>query len=314
MSVIDLLPSNFRWLEFEEWGGFFIHDPSPEQPNDAEVFYHHSAGSRWADDGIESFQRQQKWYHEVKGYATIAYDIGVHRSLETGVITIGGCRMNWRSAATRDRNEEGEAILIHGFFHPGHRLSETPTADELEGGAFAAAILMERGLARYDARPMGHRDNPAHPDATTCPGDYLYPHIGAMWARAHELIDYAEGNPPEPPKPPTDKHGQYLVRAGDSPWQMAEMFLGGGPRYPELTEINGNVPHPGERWEIPGYRGKWAEVQPGDGSISLLRRELNISNPTKEQKKSLYLWNGGNPYDGERTSYQPGEMLWVDLT
>ena len=314
-SVIDIMPARFRWYEFSEWGGHFRHAPSSEKPSDTEVYVHHTAGSRLSQNGPEAFRRLQDQAYG-RNYATVAYDIMVHRSTDDGTISIGGGRMQWRSAATRDRNEIGEAVVLMGYFHPGHKLSQAPTADELEGLAYAIAILIERGLVVRTAFCLGHRDNPAHPGATACPGDYLYPHIAQVWHRALELLDMASGTLPPPPPPPVTDLGQYLVRQGDSPWKMAEMFLGNGTRWPEIVAANGGkqTPHPGERWNIPGYTGRYGVVQNGDGSISFLRRELGVENPSREQKNDLYDWNGGNPYDGERPSYQPGEQLWIDLT
>jgi len=193
------------WLEFVravEWGIEWKRPPVAERLGDPETYIHHGAGGRMGLDARQAMRSLQQWYHDVKNYSTIAYDVMVHRSVGSERITVLGAREGALSAATRDRNDIGEAVCLFGYFQPGHKLSERPTARELEGLAFAVAWSIAHGWSSPNTLVLGHRDNPAHPGATTCPGDYLYPHVPGIAARAPELLALAAGPAVPPPPPP----------------------------------------------------------------------------------------------------------------
>ena len=67
----------------------------------------------------------------------------------------------------------GRSGLSAGLLPPGHALSRRPHPDELEGVAQAITWGMELGWISPATVILGHRDNPAHPGATACPGDYV---------------------------------------------------------------------------------------------------------------------------------------------
>lgn len=190
-SIVDLAPP---WMSFHraaDWGVIWKRPPVAEKQHDPETYIHHGAGGRFGLDALVAMRSLQKWFHETKNYSTIGYDIMVHRNTVTGHVAICGARENWLSAATRDRNELGEAICLMGYFHPGHPLSEQPTAREIEALAFAVAWSMENGWSALDTNVMGHRENPAHPGDTGCPGDYLFPHVPHIGLRAIEIFNLA---------------------------------------------------------------------------------------------------------------------------
>ena len=89
-------------------------------------------------------------------------------------------------------SEEGEAVCLIGYFHPGHKLSRQPHPDEIEGVARGIVWGIEHGWIARDARILGHRDNPAHPGATGCPGDYLYAQLPTIRRRVQELLNPQE--------------------------------------------------------------------------------------------------------------------------
>jgi len=185
VSAIDVArarwPSRqFRFLTAEDWGMTWKNPAVPEKLNDPEAYVHHSAGSRLGTDAVKAFQALNRFAQESKNYSALDYDMLVHMNVDNGLITVGEGRAEWMSAATKDRNELGEAVCLMGYFHPGHRLSEHPTSGEIQGLALAIAIGMERGWIARNAKILGHRDNPAHPGATGCPGDYLYPHMQSI--------------------------------------------------------------------------------------------------------------------------------------
>lgn len=201
MSALDraraLWGPKFRFLTAKDWGMTWVRPAVPEKLNDPEAYFHHSAGSRLGNDAVRAFQALNRWAQEGKKYSALDYDILVHLDKSSGLITIGEGRGEWMSAATRDRNEQGEAICLMGYFHPGHVLSEHPTLDEIRGVALAIAIGIERGWIARDARILGHRDNPAHPGATGCPGDWAYPYLPQIRVMVELLL--ATEPTPEPP-------------------------------------------------------------------------------------------------------------------
>lgn len=140
---------------------------SPEKLNDPETYVHHTAGNPHPNWAPEVAMRELQSFSHNKGYATVAYDVVCHMGSD-GVFTIMEGRGAGRSAATMDRNEEGEAICMMGYFHPGNKLSDRPQPREIEGLAWGIAWMVEQGWSARDTKILGHRDYPAHLNATTC--------------------------------------------------------------------------------------------------------------------------------------------------
>lgn len=190
--------TNYVVLEPEDWGMRWARPPFSERLLDPEIYIHHRAGNpHHTRDAATVFYEMNENAIKPKseggkGYSATDYDILVHENTVTDTVTIGIARGQWLSAATFDRNEEGEAICALGYFHPGHSLSEHPSPRMLEGLARACVISIERGWSARDAIILGHRDNPAHPGDTGCPGDWLYPFMDWIRARVAELL-----TPPE---------------------------------------------------------------------------------------------------------------------
>lgn len=178
----------FRYLTAEQWGMRWARKPVTEMLLDPECYVHHSAGSH-ANDAVAAFRALNEYAINTKGYSALDYDVLVHRNPVDGVVTIGEGRGPWMSAATRDRNEQGEAVCVLGYFHPGSSMSRQPHPDELEGTALAIVWGIQQGWIAKDAAILGHRDNPAHPGATACPGDYLYSQLPTIRARVNELLN-----------------------------------------------------------------------------------------------------------------------------
>lgn len=196
-SIRDIAPPQFRFLTAAEWGMTWKRPAVPEKLNDPEAYVHHSAGSRLGQDAVRAFQALNRFAQEGKKYSALDYDLLVHRATISGLVTIGAGRSEWMSAATKDRNELGEAVCAMGYFHPGSVLSEHPHPDEIEGIALAIVWGIEQGWIARDAITLGHRDNPAHPDASACPGDFLYPHLPHIRTRvAYWLARLADTTPP----------------------------------------------------------------------------------------------------------------------
>lgn len=198
--------TTYQIMEPDEWGMRWDAGPYRETVgDDTEIYVHHRAGNPLHDLPADEVFRQMDESAHRKGYASVGYDVLVHENTVTDTVTIGIARGQYRSAATLDRNEIGEAICAIGYFHPGHKLSERPSPGMLEGIAMAGAELVRRGWVAPTWKMLGHRDNPAHPNATACPGDYLYPHVPSIAARTAALLA-GPGIPqsPDPTAPPED--------------------------------------------------------------------------------------------------------------
>lgn len=189
--------TEFRYLTADQWGIAWKRPPIAEKQPDPECYVHHTAGATW-EDAAAQFRAMNLSAQTDKDYSALAYDVLVHRAPTSGIVTIAEGRGKWMSAATLDRNEQGEAVCLVGYFHPGHSLSRQPHPDELEGVARGIVWGIQQGWISRDAQILGHRDNPAHPDATGCPGDYLYAKLPAIRNRVTELLA-----PPEEPAVPT---------------------------------------------------------------------------------------------------------------
>lgn len=173
--------TTFRFMSVEEWGGRWARPPVGEKLLDPECFIHHTAGNPMHEvDAAVAFRSLNEYAINSKGYSFLDYDIMVHENTVTDTITIGEGRGQWLSAATRDRNEQGEAVCAMGYFHTGHSLTEHPSPAMLEGVARGISWGMDKGWISKTAKIMPHRDNPAHPGATGCPGNLFIPKIESV--------------------------------------------------------------------------------------------------------------------------------------
>lgn len=207
MSVEQRAPKWVQFMTAHEWGRELIHPMVTEKLDDPETYVHHTAGNPSSNiNPAVAMRSLQRMSHD-KGYATVSYDVVCHYS-DTGIFTIMEGRGAWRSAATKDRNEEGEAICMMGYFQPGHPLSARPTDAEIEGLAWGIAWMKEQGWSARDTRILGHRDNPRHPGATSCPGDWLYARLPDIRNNVR-LIESTP--PPPPPPPPTHPVGADMI-------------------------------------------------------------------------------------------------------
>lgn len=215
--------TTYRILEPEDWGMRWAKPPIAERLLDPEQYIHHRAGNaRHLIPAEQAFYEMNEGAIINDGMSATDYDILVHEHTPSDTVSIGIARGPWLSAATRDRNEQGEAVCALGYFHPGHSLSERPSPGMLEGIARACVISRQRGWTAPDAVILGHRQNPAHPGATSCPGDYLFAELDTIRRRVADLL-----NPPTENDMPTwdDRRlldtrepgiGQGPVKAGTS--------------------------------------------------------------------------------------------------
>jgi hypothetical protein len=271
----------FRYMRADEWGMTWTRPPVAEKLLDPECFVHHSAGGH-SDDAVTAFRALNAYAQAPKpngkGYSALDYDVLVHRNPKTGLVTIGEGRGPWLSAATADRNEQGEAVCVLGYFHPGHTLSRQPHPDEIEGTARAIVWGIEQGWVARDARILGHRDNPAHPGATGCPGDYLYVYMPAIRARVAELL-----------APPQEAPTMSALAA---PVRLMDTRPLPGDRLPAGTIVPVAAATPRPEWarsvvvnitatniEGDGFVTAWADgPMPLTSNLSLRNAEAAISN------------------------------------
>lgn len=187
-------------LRGEEWGMRWERPPV-SQPMPVDIAYvHQTAGSRISDDAATAFRRLNEMAIG-EGMSAIDYSLLVHRSPSSGVVTIGEARGPWLPAATYKSNPVSKAVCLMGYFHPGHKLSEHPHPDEIEGVAYAIYHAITRGWLTPTCLIRGHRENPystgAH--ATACPGDWFMPHMPTI----RQLVAQYVTPTPIPPPPPT---------------------------------------------------------------------------------------------------------------
>lgn len=167
-----------RW---EQWGGrWSSNGPSAVQGTVGEVFLHHSAGAHPADP-LQATRELNELAINDRGHNAIDYSMVVHRNTTSGVVTILEGRGVHQPAATLDRNATSKSVVLLGYFYPGNALSRPPLATELRGVADAVRFMQDqRWVAATGWKLLGHRDNPAHPGATVCPGDLLYSQLPAI--------------------------------------------------------------------------------------------------------------------------------------
>lgn len=218
--------TEYRYMTAAEWGMRWARAPQREVLRDPECYVHHVGGAAYMDgDAAAVFRWLNEYAINSKGYSALDYDVLVHYDRTTDVCTIAEGRGDWMSAATRDRNEEGEAVVLCG----NTQLRE-PHPAELEGIAQGIVLGIQRGWIAPDAQILGHRDNPAHPKATACPGDYLYAALPQIRARVAELLapppDEGDDMTPEQARKLDEIHAALLVDDAVMPgypslWTMA---------------------------------------------------------------------------------------------
>lgn len=175
--------TTIRYLTAAEWGMRWARPPQTETRPDPECYVHHTGGEM-PGDAIAAFRRLNEYAISGKGYSAVDYDVLVHYDPAGDVLTIGEGRGPWMSAATLDRNEPGEAVCIVGNFE-----LRVPYPIEVEGVALGIVYGIDNGWISRDAAILGHRDNPAHPGATACPGSHLYAQLPTIRARVARLIE-----------------------------------------------------------------------------------------------------------------------------
>ncbi len=287
--------TEFRYLTAAEWGGTWTTSTPPvEKVPDGEAFLHHVGGAAWMGGtvalslaasraaaiavfrGLNEYAKRPRdpkngtppppggWG---KGYQFLDYDALGWYDRFNDIGWIGEGRGKYRSAATLDRNEEGEAFCICGNFS-----ARQPLPPEIELCARGLAYMAEQGWTTQTPKILGHKDNPAHPLATGCPGDHLYPHLPTIRSRFTALTAPVPPTPPEddmvePNRPPLDRAlggaalvAEYLAcnPGGGAqaafwdtvlPWMTGKHIPAGDPR---RTEAEMAAKFPGD--------GRWARA------------------------------------------------------
>lgn len=213
------------YLTAEQWGMRWARPSAAEKLPDAECYVHHTGGEM-RDAAAAAFRRLNEYAINVKGYSALDYDVLVHYEPAGDVLTIGEGRGRWMSAATLDRNEQGEAVCIVGNFE-----TRAPAAIEVEGVALGIVYGIRNGWITPDAQILGHRDNPAHPGATACPGKFLYAQLPTIRTRVAELLA-----PPRPPLIPSEDDMSTAVIARFHGFANSWLIGAGAPVHlsPEL--------------------------------------------------------------------------------
>lgn len=196
-------------LQPNEWGMRWARSPVPQILPAPEVYIHQTAGRdpvetfpSGDDEPADAFRALNEWAIEGKGYSAVDYSMMVHTgpSMRT---TIGVARGQYMPAATLDRNDLSKAVCLLGWFGPPDARypwttehSRAPFVQELVAIAEAVVHMVRRGWVRPDCKILGHRDNPEHPNATSCPGDFLQAELPIIRNLVRNILD--------PPKPPEE--------------------------------------------------------------------------------------------------------------
>lgn len=206
--------------------------PAHPQMPVAEVFVHHTAG-RHPDDAATAARQLNDYAQRPKelggkGYMALDYSMLVHRNPATGEVTVMEARGAHLPAATRDRNNVSKAVCLLGYFDNPNpaapwtaAVARAPHPDELAGVAFAIRWMMDKGWVKPDARILAHRDNPAHPGATSCPGAQMYPRMDDVRRLVTSADQPTSPGIPQPgevgPGVPA-AHRPTLRRGATGPW------------------------------------------------------------------------------------------------
>jgi hypothetical protein len=199
-----------------EWGS---QATTPTQQPDAkrELFVHHVAG-RWP----VSLEDERRHMRELQTYALSGkggrYPPGTYSDMDYNA-AIGpsgtlyeGRGFFARSAATLDRNDVSRAIVLMG-----NTDTKQPTPEQLWALPRAAKHLIDIGSLRRDVTIYGHFENPAHPNATSCPGRYMVPNLPGMRIQLAQLLT---------PTPPPEADVKYLrVRVPGDPTRAEALVL-----------------------------------------------------------------------------------------
>lgn len=205
-----------HYLTRSEWGGTWIGTPPFEKKPDGETYIHHVGGGAFMGGivapgfsasrsaAISIFRALNAYAQRPKilggkGYQFLDYDLLVWFDRFNNIIWIAEGRGEYRSAATLDRNEEGEAICVCGNFE-----LRDPFAAEIEGAALATIIGIQQGWIAETTTILGHRDNPAHPQATACPGGRYYVKLPVLRTLVADLLQEPEPVPTPPPPSPME--------------------------------------------------------------------------------------------------------------
>lgn len=162
----------------------------------AELFIHHTGAPAPAPtvEAESSHMRALQAYavrpvsQGGKGYSDLDYNVVVGRS---GAI-YEGRGFDKKSAATLDRNNTSRSICVMGNYQ-----TADVTASVFFGVVEAARMLIAGGHLSPLCVVRGHRDNPAHPGATACPGATLHLAVPAIADAIHQGTPPTNGAPME---------------------------------------------------------------------------------------------------------------------
>lgn len=212
------LPANVVYVTRDAWG---LTNAEAErrglvrQPKgQTHFFVHHTAGQTpdvssqvWDDDPIRFVQFLDQLAREQKGYKALDYSIVVHRA-PNGIVTIVEGRAEFFPAATKDMNSVSKAAVLAGNFHPSGPINRRrPTQLEIDALRWTNTALRLQGTMNVNAATVGHRDNPECKGCTTCPGDWLYPHVGEI------SQPWPQSPSPPDPIPPNQQEDDMIYLA-----------------------------------------------------------------------------------------------------
>ncbi len=184
-----------------QWGSLDT-KPAQNPGPKSHLVVHHVAGRRpnGRTDEERHMRELQAFAINTKGYTDMDYNVLVGPS---GTRYEGRGR-HARSAATLDFNTGSRAVCLMGNLD-----TTDPTPEQVEGLVVEAVAMVLEGALAADFTLIGHFENPAHPNATICPGRRMIPLLDDVRQR---IVAFLKPAPPiETPDPTPQEADEMLV-------------------------------------------------------------------------------------------------------
>jgi hypothetical protein len=229
MQILVPLPKNVQYIHESIWGLTAAEKDRRKldrQPLGLpQFYYHHQAGNApnmtaatWDDNPIAWMQDMDRRdttpvAQGGNGYKAVQYSYAIHLA-PNGICSVIGGRGDRYPGATKDQNTVSKAVVFAGNYDSryGPNTRRKPEAVEVEAGRWLTNNLVANGILAANFIGRAHRDNPKHPGATACCGDWLIPYVNYM-------------NTPYPPvQPPSKDMNMELVNISPGTLNNGALF------------------------------------------------------------------------------------------
>lgn len=212
-EIIRIADESFEFYRRDEWGSRKVTAPGDNDGRPEPKGYLHQEGGAIASGTWTVAQEKQKMRDlqaycidgAGQGWSDIPYNICV---MPSGRVYEG---RGWRSmsGATADENTESKAVLMLGNFD-----KQSTFAPQINSAALCFAWGTVLGELERIPLVLGHRENPDHLNATSCPGRNV--DMSSFRALVGSKIAKLMAPPPQP-QPPAAGGSTMLVVCTDTP-------------------------------------------------------------------------------------------------